>query len=536
MSQAVPKPDGPLRPHYAFMVEKSKSSMGSKNVRRTPHTEPRLAESAARPARHEVPTHLPPPTRTNIQERLIIIDLLERKMHSFKKDKEKKEFPLSALADVKAAEGSKAKALELTINFKEKGKAYYIRCRAQEQYETMLVVLRRITGASDVEDDAALGLLLDDASSPPSSVHKSKVIKRAEKMGGSFAHDWQPRFMVMGTTQLMIFRDVELQHIVNIIPLSLLTLTPDAKDETCFQLSTSFWKASFRVITAEVAVRWKTALAELKRPAPPGIKRGPSRPSVIYNERDMANFHAELPSAPKGKGKRGFTPSLAPMLSEDSPVLLALPAPELAEADADLPGGWLQYSTDGGMKYYYNPATNETTWTPPEGIAITAPDVSDPPQLQRVESMKISEGEDARKAQMEALREAETEAPPSAASLAEAKGKLLKEMHRMERSLLKARRGIEADRPMRDLAPILDGLRASFDKLGAFGADYERKVASRDTAQDEFIQSKAAYLDGLQKHAFGDAEPSAVAGKIFRKCAYVADTFNPRTTHQHTLL
>ena len=40
---------------------------------------------------------------------------------------------------------------------------------------------------------------------------------------------------------------------VNIIPLQLLKLAPDAKDPTCFQLATFFWKASFRVLTADGA-------------------------------------------------------------------------------------------------------------------------------------------------------------------------------------------------------------------------------------------------------------------------------------------
>lgn len=48
--------------------------------------------------------------------------------------------------------------------------------------------------------------------------------------------------VVMGTTQLVIFRDAELQQLVNIVPLSLIKLTPDARDSTCFQLLTSFWK------------------------------------------------------------------------------------------------------------------------------------------------------------------------------------------------------------------------------------------------------------------------------------------------------
>ena len=62
MSQVPPRPRDGLRPHYAFVVEKSKFAMGSKS------------------------------------DRLITIDLLERKLHSFKKDTLRKEFALSTLA------------------------------------------------------------------------------------------------------------------------------------------------------------------------------------------------------------------------------------------------------------------------------------------------------------------------------------------------------------------------------------------------------------------------------------------------------
>ena len=61
------------------------------------------------------------------------------------------------------------------------------------QYDTLVAVLRRIVGAEDLSDKS-LNVMIDDACSPPSSVHKSKVIKRTEKMGAALVHDWQPRF------------------------------------------------------------------------------------------------------------------------------------------------------------------------------------------------------------------------------------------------------------------------------------------------------------------------------------------------------
>ena len=238
MSQTVPLPDGPLRPHYAFMVEKSKSKMASKS------------------------------------ERLITFDLLEYRMNTFKKDKEKKEFPLTALKDVQVNEGATgSKALELTIQFKDTH-PYYIRCRCQEHFDTLVILVRRITSAEEMTDEA-LNVQCDDMTSPPASVHKSKVIKRAEKFGGSLAHSWQPRFMVLGSTSLVIFRDVELADLVNIIPVSLLKIAADSRDPTCFQLATAFWKASFRVVSDEVAALWKSSLDRLTQGTLGGASAAP---------------------------------------------------------------------------------------------------------------------------------------------------------------------------------------------------------------------------------------------------------------------
>ena len=62
------------------------------------------------------------------QDRLITLDLLDRKMQSFKKDALKKEFSLSSLTGVDANE----KKLELTVSFKD-NHAYYITTRSQIQ-------------------------------------------------------------------------------------------------------------------------------------------------------------------------------------------------------------------------------------------------------------------------------------------------------------------------------------------------------------------------------------------------------------------
>ena len=49
----------------------------------------------------------------------------------------------------------------------------------------------------------------------------------------------------------------------------------------------------------------------------------------------------------------------------------------------------------------------------------------------------------------------------------------------------------------------------------------------REETQRAFMSGKSAYLSGLQAHVLGeDTAGDTVAGKIFKKGAYVADTFN----------
>ena len=80
MAQEAPLAAGPLRPYYAFMVERSKYSMGSKS------------------------------------DRLILVDLLERKLFTYKKDALQAEIALSSLASVSAGGegGTSSKGLDVT--------------------------------------------------------------------------------------------------------------------------------------------------------------------------------------------------------------------------------------------------------------------------------------------------------------------------------------------------------------------------------------------------------------------------------------
>lgn len=292
------------------------------------------------------------------------------------------------------------------------------------------------------------------------------------------------------------------------------------------------WQASFRVLTAEVAARWQSALLEQQQAAARGQSRR-TRVSVIFTDQDVTNLH------------RGAPPCAIDELQPLAESLLALPPPPLAKADAALSGGWLQYTDEMGNQYFYNASTNQTTWNLPEGVQLPSNEADTAAVAAAAMAGDASplsarvEADDVREAQMAALNEdANGGAVPSPQALAEAKDRLLSMMLSMERGLSRARRGVEANRPLHDLGPIIEQLRGSFEKMTAFGAEYEKQWLQRDQYQQSFMQSKAAYLDGLQTHMLGDGESGgdSVAGKIFRKCAVVADTFNPRTTALRTVL
>ena len=58
-------------------------------------------------------------------------------------------------------------------------------------------------------------------------------------------------------------------------------------------------------------------------------------------------------------------------------------------------------------------------------------------------------------------------------------------------------------------------------------------VAARARARARASASASA---GAQTHMLGDGDSGTMAGRIFRKCAVVADTFNPKTTALRTVL
>lgn len=74
--------------------------------------------------------------------------------------------------------------------------------------------------------------------------------------------------------------------------------------------------------------------------------------------------------------------------------------------------------------------------------------------------------------------------------------------------------------------------------MSAAGADYEQNWLRRGEDEQSFMTTKGGYLQGLQARVLGeaDANPDSKAGTLFRKCAYVADTFHPKSAPVRTML
>ena len=111
-------------------------------------------------------------------------------------------------------------------------------------------------------------------------------------------------------------------------------------------------------------------------------------------------------------------------------------------------------------------------------------------------------------------------------AVAASKREMIALMQALERGVVKARRGVEADRPLRDLAPMFEQLRKNFEKLTQIGSDFEKKTKVRDDHLNKFMTDRSAQLNGLQSHLLGEVPPNSKAGKAFKKAAYVADSYN----------
>lgn len=422
--------------------------------------------------------------------------------------------------------------------------------------------------------DASLRLATDDEDSPSSSVQKSRVVKRAAN-----ALEWQGRFMVMGATQVLLFRKPDVANLVNVFPIELLKLVRDPKDVTVFTFSTPYWKASFRVHDADVAKKWHVKLGEqqafvkgeqvntrargvsipytdsdLSGAKPSGTRSvrglsegGPPLPRLtMYSEasestpgagssgRSSGGLAAMRQAAAASEAKEKAAAEKAPAAavaasaasgSGGTAVRAPLggdeggPTVVLAPSEAELQGGWFQYSDDLGRLYYYHEASGETTWVRPGRKAASekAADAED----EHSDRASVSPEADAvRQQQFAALAEDHG----TASSLAASREGLLASLLGLERGIKRTRRVIDSGRPIEQLSAVFEQLQKAYDKVDAARGAQARAEMGRVASQREFLSAKRAELDAMQSDVLGE-DPSAATSALYKSSAFVAETF-----------
>jgi len=498
MSQRAPLADELLMPHYAFVVEKSKHAKGVKSVR------------------------------------LLVINFFERTLSNFKKDTLQKEFELADLQSITSDEHDEQ--LALVLRFKNNS-PYYLRAQTRQQYLTMVHVFGRVTAAAEMSDEA-IGVVQDDANAPGCSRYKSKVLKRTSSMG-----DNQPRFMVLGSTHLLIFRSNDLQQLVNMFPVDVLKCTGSSRGIPYFYLSSTNWRAVFRVLDETIAKEWVESLHEVQRLFVLGESSAEPHSSLIFDDVTLVNAQARPRKGP-------FSRTVADYLEPSS--MLRLPPPPLAAPEAELTEGWLEYKDEAGRPYYYHPESRQTQWELPAHIPSQQPSAaprsaaspSEPavggvgspcgsamcdPMMRTwslFENVPTPNAEEDRKA-AELLAEGEREKKSSVSGVGEAKEAVLASMLALERRMHKAKRTLEFDRGVDHFASLWEHMKISFEELERNVASYKSAASASEQLQREFMQQQGSYLNGLQSHMLDSGkDETGLASNLFKKCAYVAHTLS----------
>ena len=85
----------------------------------------------------------------------------------------------------------------------------------------------------------------------------------------------------------------------------------------------------------------------------------------------------------------------------------------------------------------------------------------------------------------------------------------------------------QADRNAEDFASLWEQLRSVYEEVDVQVASYKHAHMQEQEQQSEYMSKNGSYLNGLHQHMLGgDAQrdDSGLGQRIFKKCAYVADT------------
>ncbi|KAL1530026.1 hypothetical protein AB1Y20_000951 [Prymnesium parvum] len=209
------------------------------------------------------------------QERLLTLDLREGVMQNWKKDKPHRKTELKNIKQVKQVGET-----TFMIYFKQ-GRDYRLITETATCCQTYVSVLQAISTQSSWIGD-------DDSFFPPPCVKKGYV----EKQGKS--GEWARRWLLLGSTSLLIFRSQECADLVNVVPIDYQTCkasnTPDSIEWT---VTTRARRFVFRNSKPALAASWSEAVNTVLKHQPgqrswllPPLE-GAARGSLLFSAEDI---------------------------------------------------------------------------------------------------------------------------------------------------------------------------------------------------------------------------------------------------------
>ena len=228
-------------------------------------------------------------------QRVLTLDLLEGHLQNWKKDAPHKQTPLNHITEVKTTGPT-----SFTISFSGEGERLYkLSATSPRDAELYVSVLRAIAGGTRMPTD--------DANFPPSSIRKG-FVEKAGKSG-----DWARRWLILGSTNILIFRNSDCEKMVNAIPLDGKTCSVKIAADGAWTLTAMGRKWSFRNSKPSIAHAWVNALDKALKAAPEDVenwldqrrsllerRRRPTGPALIRTEDDLKAKN-ELASAEGGE-------------------------------------------------------------------------------------------------------------------------------------------------------------------------------------------------------------------------------------------
>jgi curved DNA-binding protein CbpA len=205
------------------------------------------------------------------QQRLLTLDLIAGTLQNWKKDAPHRCIPINHIKEVRVT-GPCSFTLCFAGQKASDKREYKLSTESASICELYMSVLRAIV-------EKGVQLPTDDASFPPPSLRKGYVEKAGR--GG----DWTRRWLILGASNLLIFRDASCEKMVNAIPLDATVSAVQAAGDGSWSMQAAGRKWSFRNTQARIASAWVAAvLGALQKPAPTYCWLLPEIPSAGREE------------------------------------------------------------------------------------------------------------------------------------------------------------------------------------------------------------------------------------------------------------